>query len=128
MSFSPNLIAVIQTVAGLLGIIVTSYTALRVASLNNKVKEVHTAVNSERTALLAKFDDLLSKYNLLLGANNQRQETNSTAGASAIAFEAGRQEGQAGQKDAATNVATAKLNDVQATLELIDVPGQRPAK
>jgi hypothetical protein len=93
---SPSAIALLGFASTLLGIVIQSVIAVRVATLNRRVQEVHIAVNSERTALLLKFDELTARYNHLLGESDARDKTD----ASAASFEAGRQQGQ-GEKAAA---------------------------
>jgi hypothetical protein len=86
---SPTLISLLGFASTLLGIVIQSIIAIRVATLNRRVQEVHIAVNSERTALLLKFDELTARYNILVGANAERAKSDDHA----ATFEAGRQQG-----------------------------------
>jgi len=86
-------VAIIVTIGTVITVLVNAYTNISVAELKSQVREVHTAVNSERTTLLAKYDELAAKFNMLLGATDARKLTD----ASAATFEAGRKEGAEGK-------------------------------
>lgn len=69
----------------LVGVFVTAYVALEVARLKANVREVHVAVNSERTVMTQKLESMARK----IGASDEREQ----AAGDAATFEAGRAQG-----------------------------------
>lgn len=74
-----GLALVLVAFIGLGGIIFQGLIALQVARVGAEVKKVHTAVNSERSAMISKLEELLGQNFTLKGAAAERVRADDAA-------------------------------------------------